>query len=191
MAGEYKKLLDPFGVARLARRVADGVSFSIPVGAEDEAPYLQIREYRRYKADLAGGATILDADPLPIKKIDQKTIFGEVQTTSATPTFVFNGPLELATGYMAEITVVAVADVAPFDRATFRHGVQTVRLNGGSILDGHGAISPWPFKSAGASAWTITPSVSGNNLRVAVTGENSRAINWQMVLKFVRFNDDG
>ncbi len=57
---------------------------------------------------------------------------------------------------------------------------------GSAVLVGS-VSTPHEGKDSGASSWSVTYTVSGNDLRVSVTGGNATTVNWEADLNYLKY----
>lgn len=103
---------------------------------------------------------------------------GAVQTTNATQTSVWSMTLADNTVYFIQAqTVGRGTDGA--DRMTAIDFALVYRQGGGgATLQGSPVDIVTPIKSTGATTWDVSITVSGNDVRVSVTGAAATTINW-------------
>lgn len=106
---------------------------------------------------------------------------GAVQTTDATQTVLYSVALPDTSDTMFEVRVVG-RDTAGTERAVYGKVALVYREGGGATIQGSiQDIFPDIETSAGLDA-TIT--VSGNNVRVSVTGLAATTINWAATIRY-------
>jgi hypothetical protein len=99
----------------------------------------------------------------------------KASTTNATPEVIFALTLPL------DSAVVVMADIAGTQtngdgRLGYRRRAMAYRLGAGAVLQG-GVNTPMS-KSGGGAVWDATIDVNGNDVRVVVTGEAAKDIEW-------------
>ena len=99
-----------------------------------------------------------------------------LSTTDATQTTIWSKTLTQGKAYTVKATVTArQGDIT--DNASFTIMGFAKRATGGGAATGTPVIVS--DKSAGATAWAATLTVSSNDLRISVTGENAKTIIWK------------
>jgi hypothetical protein len=119
-----------------------------------------------------------------------KPISGQVQTTNATPTVIFRGPLTSGQGYIATLDIIGVLSVSPFDVCVIRASVAAKRTPTTTALIGT-AVQLAKHADANASTWTATGSIAGTDFVVTVTGQANKVINWSLTGSFYQFAPSG
>lgn len=112
-----------------------------------------------------------------------------LRTTDAQPAEIFRRTLAPTTGYRARLELLAV-DAGSGAVRMIEASIVAKRLNGGAILVGSVVVIV-NHQDAAASAWAITPSVSGNDVVITVTGAAGRTIDWQLTGRVTSFTPAG
>lgn len=151
-------------------RIADGAN--IPADPANA-------DYQAFLAwDAVPGNDPLPADPLPLVFTDDVRISGSVRTTDATPTEVYRLTLLVQTGYTGVVAVIGV-DTGNGAMRVIRASFAVKRLNAGALAVGAPVVIA-SHADAGATTWTVAPSLSGNDALVTVTGAAGRTIDWNV-----------
>lgn len=107
-------------------------------------------------------------------------------TTDNTQTVLQTFTLDANAAYL--FTAEVLGEVA--DHTTVLGEILEVTVKrmstGGAVIVGSETVVH-DGKDAGASAWAVTFTVSGNDLRVSVTGANATTINWEADLNYLKF----
>lgn len=109
-----------------------------------------------------------------------------VQTTDNTETPVHTLTLDDDSVYLTTARIIGEKPdhsvVASFtiECTAKRDGGSAASIEGGTTMTHAG-------KGSGAAAWGVEFTVSGNDLRVSVTGQNSMIINWEASVSFFKF----
>lgn len=109
-----------------------------------------------------------------------------IQTTDNTQTVIYTRTLLDDEIYLFIARVVGEkadhSSVAGFtiECTAQRNGGGSASIEGGTTVIHSG-------KGSGATVWSTTFTVSGNDLRVSVSGQNSTTINWKCFTNFVEF----
>lgn len=106
---------------------------------------------------------------------------GAVQTTDATQTTLHTLTLADNTTYAVSVTV-AGRDTAGTERCSYIRYVQAHRQGGGGATIS--AITT-PFSVESDAGLDCTYTVSGNDLRVSITGKAGTTINWSGSIKYI------
>jgi hypothetical protein len=114
---------------------------------------------------------------------------GRVRTTTAAPTEIYRATLRPMTGYRALGTLLGV-DAGNGDLRQVYASIVAKRLNAGALLVGPPVVIA-NHQDAGASAWALSASVSGNDFVIAVTGAAGRTIDWLLDGSIVSFTPGG
>lgn len=162
------------------RRLANGAIVPIAPGNPD---------YDALAARIAGGYTPLPADPPPVVYAGESQVEARIRTTDATPTEILRRTLAATTGYRAKLELLAV-DAGNGALRMIEASIVAKRLGGGALLVGSAVVIA-NHQDAAASAWTIAPSVSGNDVVITVTGAAGRTIDWQLRGRVTRFAPSG
>ena len=107
--------------------------------------------------------------------IDQK--IATVQTTDATQTTCGTYTVPLATVINVTMYIEAYSAAAG-DAKVFQLVGGIERIAGGAVVCGSILNLITAQGTAGATTWSVTADVSGNDLRVRVTGALATTINW-------------
>lgn len=109
-----------------------------------------------------------------------------VQTTDNTQTVVHTFPLDDDSVYLTTAEIIGeksdhsvVAGFVIISTAK-REGGGAASIEGGTTMTHMG-------KGSGAASWDAEFTVSGNDLRVSVTGQNAMTINWEASVHFLKF----
>lgn len=160
---------------------------------------LTVTDTQAYTFDAAGNqvdlpagsdAVIASYTPPPPKSVDLIPIAGQVQTTNATVTQIFRGPLQSGVGYIATLDIIGVLAVAPFDVCVIRASVAAKRTPTGASRIG-AAVQLAKHADANAATWTADGTVVGTDFVVTVTGQAAKTINWSLNGSFYRFGPNG
>jgi hypothetical protein len=178
----YKQQLGLDGVT-VAGVIRDGVAF-VPA----DTASAEWREYLAWEA--VPGQDVTPADPPLVKRSDAQAIVGSVQTTNATATELFRGPLVSGQGYIASVDVIGILNVSPFDTCVIRASVAAKRTPTATALIG-AAVQLAKHADANAATWAAVASISGTDFVVAVTGQAGKVINWSLTGSFYRFAPGG
>lgn len=109
-----------------------------------------------------------------------------VQTTDNTETTVQSMVLEDNSTCL--MTVEVIGETADHSSvAGFILEVTVFRTGGGNATLAGAVTIAHSGKSGGATSWSATFTVSGNDIRVSVTGANATTINWKSSLSFIQF----
>lgn len=109
---------------------------------------------------------------------------GAVQTTDATQTVLSGSEITLAdsTVYWAEAMVVG-RDTSGAERAVYRiTGCVYQEANGGAVIESQSTTAV--AESTNATTWDAVLTVSGDDVRVSVTGAASTTINWSCTVRY-------
>ena len=110
---------------------------------------------------------------------------GLVTTTDNTQTTVKSITLEEGKAYLLTAEIIGeLADLSTV--AGFTEHCTAKRVTGGSAVV-VGSTSVHAGKDTGASSWSVAFTVSGNDFRVSVTGQNATTINWEADLNYLKF----
>lgn len=110
---------------------------------------------------------------------------GTVSTTDNTPTTVKSVTIPIDTLY--QLTAEVDAELADHTvAAVFTIKVGVKRLSTGNALLVGTASIIFSGKDGGAASWTVDFTVSGNDVRVTVTGANGTNINWDADLHYLK-----
>lgn len=162
------------------RRLSDGATVPIAPGN---------RDYDALAARIVGGYVPLAADPPPVVYAGESQVDAKVRTTDATATEIFRRTLATTTGYRAKLELLAV-DAGNGALRVIEASIVAKRLGGGAVLVGSAVVIA-NHQDAAASTWAITPSVSGNDFVITVTGAAGRTIDWQLRGRVTRFAPAG
>lgn len=146
------------------------------------------REYQAWAA--TPGNITTPADPPLVQRSDSQAIAGSVQTTNATATQIFRGPLTAGQGYIATLDIIGILAVSPFDVCVIRASVAVKRTPSAAASIGT-PVQLAKHADAGASTWTATGVVIGTDFVVTVTGQAGKTINWSLTGSFYRFAPSG
>jgi hypothetical protein len=152
------------------------------LGTYEEGSTLQIHTYDQNGStvDLPPAASAVLAAHVPplavVGYIGRQTIERRVITTGTTPADLFRATLAPLTAYSGVVHLVGV-DAGNGAVRVIRATVVAKRLNNGALLVGTPVVLA-SHADTGATTWTITPSVSGNDFIVTVTGAAGRTVNW-------------
>jgi hypothetical protein len=115
----------------------------------------------------------------------------KLRTTNATATEIWRFPTGTNTGYILKAALTAVDS----GNGDIYHNEVTVtfkNLNGNVSRIGAFSIpSNMPQQDAGASSWTVIPSVDGVDLVLSVRGAAGRNIDWNLTGTILRFTPGG
>jgi len=114
---------------------------------------------------------------------DLKLIKGTLQTTNNTTTTLLAYTLQTGSTYSIKATIKA-REVSGADRALYVKQGLFYREGGGAVQQGTTQDVISDIESN--SAWDSTFDVSGNDVRVRVTGAASTTINWHVILEVQR-----
>lgn len=140
----------------------------------------------------AGAAAVLAAHvaPPPITNYTAAiAMSGRLRTTTATATELYRATLRTLTGYRALATLLAV-DAGNGDLRQIYASMVVKRLAGGAVLVGAPVVLA-NHQDAGASAWAITASVSGNDFVITVAGSAGRTVDWLLDGQIISFTPGG
>jgi hypothetical protein len=116
-------------------------------------------------------------------------LVGRVRTTDATPTEVYRLTLLPLTGYTGQVAVIGV-DTGNGAVRVIRASFAVKRLNGGALAVGAPVVIA-SHADAGATAWQIAASVSGNDALVTVSGAAGRVVDWSCTGVMTVFTPSG
>lgn len=148
------------------------------------------RDWRAYLDWVAAGNVADPPDPPVVRRSESQPFSGSVQTTNATVTEIFRGPLASGQGYIATLDIIGVLSVSPFDTCVIRASVAAKRTPSLTARVG-AAVQLAKHADAGASTWTADGSVVGTDFVVTVTGQAGKTINWSLSGSFYRFAPGG
>ena len=109
-----------------------------------------------------------------------------VQTTENTETVLLTLPLADDSVYLITAEIIGETTdhsvVAGFiiECTAQRNGGGSATIEGGTTVTHSG-------KGNGAASWSVDFTISGNDLRVSVTGQNATTINWETSVNFLKF----
>ncbi len=109
-----------------------------------------------------------------------------VQTTDNTETAVKTLPLDDDTVYLIVAKVVGEKPDHTVT-ATFIIACTAKRVGGGAASIEGGTTITHSGKGSGAGAWSVEFTLSGNDLRVSVTGQNGMTIDWEASVNYLKF----
>lgn len=128
----------------------------------------------------AGGAGPADYLELKTAPAIVGTEPGAVQTTDATPAVIWSLTLADNTAYWVDALVVARGTAA--SQNGYQRRCVVSRRGAGAALGGAGSVSIWTDEDD--LDWDVEFVVSGNDLRLQVTGEAATTIDWSSTAKF-------
>jgi hypothetical protein len=160
----------------------DGSTASIPSDPSNH-------DYQEYLAWVADGNTAQPADPAPLVYNEDIRLQERGQTTTATPTEIYRAGLQQNTGYFGDLRVIGV-DLGNGNVKEISAHVLVKRLGAGAVLVGSPVVVS-SIQDAGASAWTITASVSGNDFVVTCSGAAGRTVAWSLTGQVTSFTPAG
>ena len=105
-------------------------------------------------------------------------------TTNATPVYLFTVALSTATSYVFRVTVTCRDDGTTF-RSGYVRTVMAYREGGGAVL---GTVQS-DYTDESDAALDCTFDVSGNNLRVKITGKAAKTVSWSGALEYTEAGD--
>lgn len=121
------------------------------------------------------------ADPVPIQYGNDISAMPRVQTSGVTPAELYRATLAAMTAYTALVELTGV-DGGNGNIRYIRATVVVKRLGAGAIIVPvtSGALFTLlsDHRDGVSSTWLITPSVSGNDFVLTVTGAAGRTIDW-------------
>jgi len=109
-----------------------------------------------------------------------------VQTPDNTETVAHTLPLDDDAVYLTTAEIIGEKSdhsvVAGFiiECTAKRNGGSAASIEGGTTITHMG-------KGTGAASWSVDFTVSGNDLRVSVTGQNAMTINWEASVHYLKF----
>ena len=141
--------------------------------------------------DLTAGGTIVAEDSLIVgagTKHDGYVILpsAEVQTTDATVTTIDSITLLNENTYHAEVMIAGVKSDGS-QRASYHLAATVYRTSAGNATI-QGTVSTLHTSESDAT-WNATFTVSGNDLRVSVTGKDATTVEWGCTLKYINMSN--
>lgn len=129
------------------------------------------------------------ADPPALTYNTDAGLSGRTRTNNAAPAELFRQTLATQTGYVANLTVIAV-DIGNGAVKTIKAIVVCKRLGGNALMVGTPTVIS-AHQDASASTWQVSGSVSGNDFVITVTGEAGKSIVWSLHGSFISFTPQG
>lgn len=189
MSSTYR--LAPNGV--VIETLGDGGSQQFPYDAGTPVGALS-GAAQRYREWLAEGHAPEPAAPPPPVYTGGQRREGRVTTIGTTAAELFRATLAPLTAYAAMVHLVGI-DNANGAMRYIRATIAAKRLNGGAILVNDVGGSPArvlaDHRDGAANAWSITPSVSGNDFVITVGGAIGRTIDWHCRIEVESFTPGG
>lgn len=140
----------------------------------------------------AGMAAVLAAHVAPAPMTDYAAeipMSARARTTDATPTEIYRAQLVPMTGYRALATLLGV-DAGNGNVRQVYASMVAKRLGGSAVMVGAPVVLA-NIQDAGAAAWAVSASVSGNDFVISVTGAAGRTIDWLLDGRAVSFKPGG
>lgn len=116
-------------------------------------------------------------------KSQSQTATGGVQTTDATQTTAWSKTLQDNTLYWVEATVIG-RDVAGTERVMYGRKALVYRQGGGATIQGSVLTVLSDVETIGALTADATFTISGNDVRLSVTGVAATTFNWAATITF-------
>lgn len=145
-------------------------------------------DWQAYQAWVSAGNTPTPADPV-ITYNQETRITNRLRTTNSVGTEVYRATLRQNTGYKAKFHLLAV-DAGNGNVYSIEASIVAKRLAGSAILVGTPVILA-EHRDAGASGWSASASVQGNDFLITVTGASGRNIDWLLSGQVTSFSPGG
>lgn len=133
-------------------------------------------------------------NPVNVGYAGRLTLESRATTSGTTPAELFRRTLAPLTAYTAMVHLVGV-DSGNGNTRYIRATLAAKRLNNGASLVNDVGGQPYrvlaDHRDGTAGTWVITPSVSGNDFIITVTGATGRTVNWFVRIEVDSFTPGG
>jgi hypothetical protein len=181
MEDTFQRIVESGQTVGFWRLPADGIRRHVPVAVGNS-------DFDELTLRMNGGYVPLPADPEPIRYSEEVPIRESVTTVGTVPAIIWRLPIKLKTGYDITIRLLAVSDNGLVWKTVRDFTIK--RLTAGPAQVGTTA-TPVDHRDTGTSAWTIVPSISGNDGIITVTGSSGRTVSWQIRGSYISFAREG